>query len=413
MFKKDYKEYMNHIEPEVSLVEAMVEEEKKSTCAGRVRMLRVAVAVFCGVLLLCGGTVAVDAATNGGIQRLLGLKDSIDVGERNAEFVLIEPTEEHPYGTILESKTAEDGTLITVIKSTDDAPVFTCHFDGGEGYGDFTFACSLNDCETKEEFEEKVYRQFALALKDYKPKESIVEEIIEKLELIKQDIGTETAMQDGCTMGVQRAINDLKAGKGVVTVEEKEREVVEEIVIAVIKEKDDVPMFSCYFNMNDGNRSFDIECSLKYCKTKEEIAWKVYVQLMRAFEPCRTNNRLREAVIEKLELVKLGIGTGTDLQDGSAMGVQFMIDDLRANTGKIRVMEHVITDCDDVDGDGDRNEVLGLTFFHLDFEAMKQETEETGKKEFVVEAIAGIPGKYRVRVEYYEPGLLYFLEPME
>ena len=25
----------------------------------------------------------------------------------------------------------------------------------------------------------------------------------------------------------------------------------------------------------------------------------------------------------------------------------------------------------------------------------------------------GIPGKYRVKVEYYEPGLLYYLEPME
>ncbi len=413
MFKKDYKEYMNKKRPEASLVEAMVEEGKKSTCAGPVRRLRVAAAVFCGILLLCGGTVVADAATNGGIQRLLGLKDSIDVGERDAEFVLIEPTKEHPYGSILESKIAADGTMTTVIKSTDDAPVFTCHFDGGEGYGDFTFACSLKNCETKEEFAEKVYWHFALALKDYKPKESIVEEVIEKLELIKREIGTGTAMQDGCAMGVQRAIDDLRAGKGVVTVEEKEREVAEEIVTAVIKWMDDAPVFSCYFNMNDGNRSFEIECPLKYCKTKEEIAWKVYVELIRAFEQCRTNNPLRKAVIEKLELVKQGIGTGTDLQDGAAMGVQFMIDDLRANTGRVKVMEHVITDWDDADGDGDRNEVLGLTFFHLDFDAMKQETEETGKKEFVVEAIAGIPGKYRVRVEYYEPGLLYFLEPME
>ena len=394
-------------------MEAMVEEEKKSTCSGHVRMFRVAAAVFCGILLLSGGTVAVDAATNGGIQKLLGLKDSIDAGERDAEFVLIEPTEEYPYGGTLETKTAEDGTLITVIKSTDDAPVFTCHFDGGEGYGDFTFACSLKNCETEEDFAEMVYRQFALALKGYKPKASVVGEVIEKLELIKQDIGTGTAMQDGCAMGLQRAMDDLKAGKGVVMVEEKEREVAEEIVTAVIKGTEDAPMFSCYFNMNDGNRSFTIECSLKHCKTKEEIAWKVYAELIRAFEPCRTNTRLREALIGKLELVKLGIGTGTDLQDGSAMGVQLMMDDLRANTGRIRVMEHVITDRDDADGDGDRDEVLGLTFFHLDFDAMKQETEETGKKEFVVEAIAGIPGKYRVRVEYYEPGLLYFLEPVE
>lgn len=413
MFQKDYKEYMNKKRLDASLVEAMVEEEKKSTCSGHVRMPRVATAVFCGMLLLCGGTVVADAATNGGIRRLLGLKDSIDAGERNAEFVLIEPTEEHPYGTIWETKTAEDGTLTTVIKSTDDAPIFTCHFDGGEGYGDFSLGCSLKNCETKEEFAERVYQQFVLGLKDYKLKKSAVEAVIVKLEQVKQDIGTGTEMQDGCAMGVQRAIEDLKAGKGVVTVEEKEREVAEEIVTADITELDGAPVFSCYFNMNDGNRSFGIGCSLKYCKTKEEIAWKVYAELIRTFEPCRTNSPLCKAVIEKLELVKQEIGTGTELQDGSAMGVQLMIDDLRANTGRVRVVEHVITDRDDADGDGKRDEVLGLTFFHIDFDAMKQETEETGKKEFVVEAIAGIPGKCRVRVEYYEPELLYFLELME
>ncbi len=207
---------------------------------------------------------------------------------------MIDPTEEHPYGSILGSKIAEDGTLITEIKSTDDVSVFTFNFAGGEGYGDFTFACSFMNCETKEEFAEKVYQHLTLALKDYKPNKAIVKEVIEKLEMIKQEVGTGTAMRDGC-----------------------------------------------------------------------------------------------------------------------AMGVQFMIDDLIANTGRLKVMEHIITDSDDVDGDGDLNEVLGLSFFNFDFEAMKQETEETGKREFVVEAIAGIPGKYRVKVEYYEPGLLYYLERME
>lgn len=413
MFKKEYKDYMNQIKPKVSLVEAMVEEEKKSIYARPGRSLRVAAAVFFGVLLVGGGTVAVDAATNGGIQRLLGLKDSVGVGEKRAEFVLIDPTEEHPYGSILESKIAEDGTLITEIKSTDDVPVFTFNFAGGEGYGDFVFACSFIDCETKEEFAEKVYQYLTLSLKAYKPNKAIVKEVIEKLEMIKQEVGTGTAMRDGCAMGVQLAIDDLRAGKGVVTYEGKKHEVVEEIVIADIKEVDGASVFSCYFNMNDGNASFEIGCSLKYCKTKEEIAWKVYVEMMRAFEQCRTNNPLRKAVIEKLELVKQEIGTGTNLKDGAAMGVQFMIDDLIANTGRLKVMEHIITDSDDVDGDGDLNEVLGLSFFNFDFEAMKQETEETGKREFVVEAIAGIPGKYRVKVEYYEPGLLYYLERME
>ena len=92
-----------------------------------------------------------------------------------------------------------------------------------------------------------------------------------------------------------------------------------------------------------------------------------YVQLTRALEQCRTNGPLRKAVLEKLELVKQEIGTGTDLQDGSAMGVQLMIDDLTANTGRKQVVEHVITDSEDADGDDDCTEVLGLTFFFFDY----------------------------------------------
>ena len=411
MFQKDYKDYMNTVKPDASLVEAMVEEQKNAKSGRVARAFKVAAAMFAGILLLCGGTVAVDAATDGGIQRLLGIKDSIGVGESNVEFILVEPTEEQPYGIFMGNQIAEDGTSTTVIKTTDDTPVFTCAVADDEGIWSFQIACQFMGDETKEEVAKKVYWQFTQMFKNYKIKETMVEEILEQLEVAKQEIGTGTDLQDGCAMGVQLAMDDLKSGKYVVPVEEKELE--EEIVTAVIKKLDEEPVFSCYFNMNDGNRSFDISCSLRYCNTKEEIAWKVYVQLTRAFEQCGTNNPLRKAVIEKLKLVKQEIGTGTDLQDGSAMGVQFMIDDLTANTGRVRVVEHVIMDTNDADGDGDVYEVLGLTFFYFDFDAMKQVTEETGQKEFVVEAIAGIPGKYRVRVEYYEPGLLYYLEPIE
>ena len=411
MFQKDYKEYMNMIKPDAYLVEAMVEEQSKSKVGTPAKILKVAAAVFAGMFLLFGGTVAVDAATDGGIKKLLGIKDSIRTGEVETEFLLVEPTEEQPYGIFMGNQIAEDGTSTTVIKTTDDAPIFTCAVVDDEGIWSFQIAYQFMGDETKEEVAKKVYWQFTQMFKNYKIKETMVEEIVEQLEAAKQEIGKGTDLQDGCAMGMQLAIDDLKAGEYVVPVKEKELEA--EIVTAVIKELEEAPVFSCYFNMNDGNRSFDISCSLKYCNTKEEIAWKVYVYLTRALEQCRTNNPLRKEVIGKLELVKQEIGTGTDLQDGSAMGVQLMIDDLTANTGRKRVMEHAIMDTNDTDGDGDVYEVLGYSFFNFDFDAMKQVTEETGQKEFVVEAIAGIPGKYRVRVEYYEPGLLYYLEPME
>ncbi len=415
MFQKEYKDYMNMVKPEASLVESMVEEQSKAN-SGRTaaKAFRVAAAVFAGILLLCGGTVAVDAATDGGIQRLLGIKDSLVVGRQHAELVLAERTEDLPYGGKLETYVSEDGTVTSIITSTDDAPVFSCYFDVEEQNWSYQLVCSLKDCETAEEFSERVYKHFAQTFHDFEFDENRAEFVIENLEQIKQEIGTGTAMQDGCAMGVQQAIDHLKAGKNVVPVKEKEREVAEDIVTAQITGTEDEPKFSCYFNnVNNSSSSYNISCSLKYCKTQEEIAWKVYVYLTRALEQCRTNNPLRKEVIEKLELVKQEIGTGTDLQDGSAMGVQLMIDDLTANTGRKSVMEHMIMDTNDTDGDGDVYEVLGYSFFNFDFDAMKLETEKTGNTEFIVEAIAGIPGKYRVKVEYYEPGLLYYLERIE
>jgi len=96
----------------------------------------------------------------------------------------------------------------------------------------------------------------------------------------------------------------------------------------------------------------------------------------------------------------------------SVLGMQFMIDDLRKHSGMVKIVETVLYDFQDVDDDGDREEVLGLSFLKLDFEAMKFETEKTGKKEFEVETAAGISGRYCVKVEMYEPTLIYHCEPM-
>jgi len=249
--------------------------------------------VFCGIFLLCSGTIAADAATNGGIQRLFGLKDSVGIGAANTEFVHKEPEAGQNDGYSMELRRAEDGTVTTVIK-------------------------------------------------------------------------------------------------------------------AVVDE----PMFSCYISAVDNDWNYQISTSLKHCVTKEEFAWKIYAQLVQVFESVRANKTMCNEIADELEKVKKEAGTGTDLQDGCVLGMQFMIDDLRKHSGMVKIVETVLYDFQDVDDDGDREEVLGLSFLKLDFEAMKFETEKTGKKEFEVETAAGISGRYCVKVEMYEPTLIYHCEPM-
>lgn len=322
MFRKEYRDFMNAVKPEEALVEAVIEmhgelngaspaetaraaiatSPAKATrtaasparAAKPMKMLKVAAIVFCALLVLSAGTVVVDAATGGGVQRLLGIKDSVVAGENKTEVVLKEPEGEENYGGSMETEVEDDGTVTVVITTSDDAPVFSCNFE------------------------------------------------LEKY-----------------------------------------------------------------------NREYQIGTSLKYCNTKEEIAWKVYQQCKRAFSMGTFNEKMQSAIIGELEKVKKEIGTGDEVKDGCAMGVQFMIDEFRTGYGMLEVVENVVIDRDDVDGDGDCEEVLGLSFLKLDFQEMQLVTERTGQKEFVVDAVAGIPGKYRVTVISYAPSLSYYTKKLD
>ena len=312
MFKDEYQDYMNAVKPENSLVESMVELQRSQCCQSAVRTaraVRVAAAALCGLLVFSGGTIAVDAATGGGVQRLLGLKDSISVGEVQTEFVLVEPEVNYDdfmvdgsveteiafdYGNSMESKIDEDGNVTTVITSSDDAPIF-----------------------------------------------------------------------------------------------------------------------HCYISSEDENTVFQCAGSLKDCVTEEDYALTVYVQLEQMFNMyVRNNKKMCEWIVEELAQLKQEIGSGTDMQDGCAAGVQLMIDDLKSNyDGTESIVKIHAVDLQDEDGDGDWTEVVGLSLVRIDFNAWKEETERTGKTEFEVEAIAGVPGTYRFEMFSYGPEAHWYCEP--
>ena len=126
----------------------------------------------------------------------------------------------------------------------------------------------------------------------------------------------------------------------------------------------------------------------------------------------RNNKKMCEWIVEELAQLKQEIGSGTDMQDGCAAGVQLMIDDLKSNyDGTESIVKIHAVDLKDEDGDGDRTEVVGLSLVRIDFNAWKEETERTGKTEFEVEAIAGVPGTYRFEMFSYGPEAHWSCEP--
>lgn len=314
MFKDEYQDYMSEVRPENSLVESMVEAQRNQRSQRTVkpaRAVRVAAAALCGLLVFSGGTIAVDAATGGGVQRLLRLKDSISVGEVKTEFVLTE-TEEN-YDNAMEDNSMEMGQE-------------TVHHH-------------VNSMESKID-------------------------------------------EDGN-------------------------------VTTVITSSDDAPVFHCYISSEDENTVFQCAGSLKDCVTEEDYALTVYVQLEQMFNMyVRNNKKMCEWIVEELAQLKQEIGSGTDMQDGCAAGVQLMIDDLKSNyDGTESIVKIHAVDLKDEDGDGDRTEVVGLSLVRIDFNAWKEETERTGKTEFKVETFAGVPGTYRFEMFSYGPEAHWSCEP--
>lgn len=296
MFEKEYKAMMEDVVPETALVEALVERQKQGKKPVFVpKAMKVAAAVLCGFLLLGGSVVAVDAATDGGIRKLFGLKNTVAFGTDKVVMKEAEPKRGQDF-TRVGTYINDNGEMVFHITSSEDIPVFAARF---EFEGDF-----------------------------------------EKY----------------------------------------------------------------------GKYCMQIGMPLRYCETKEDVAWAVYKACFTIAERrVREEEKLREMLIKEFKKLQEETGSGDMIKDGIVLGIQYAIDAIEAREGKnIEILRFQVPDTKDFDGDGDTEEIRGYAYYKVDKDAWEKESAETGKMEFVVEAMGGIPGKYLVTVKGYEFSTLYY-----
>lgn len=299
MLEQDYKELMNEIRPEEAMVEAMVDRQK----AGRKvaffpKMMKIAAAVLCSLVVLAGGVVAADAATDGAVRKLFGFKDSVSNGTMEAKFVERKHAYKNHYSYTLYD---ENGEMIVHAGRKEDTPMFLFGFElSDEDASYLSVPLTRRELEPEDVYEWHVYysihSQVAFLSGDYYGYEyekgtAEYEEMVQSIEDNLKEIDTSTELGKACARGIQRALEDFK---------------------------------------DDRN-------------------WKVL--------PFR--------IWDKVNLTDKGNWT-----------------------------------------------LRGISYVKVDTEEWMRETEETGRTEFIVEAIGGVKKTYKVKVKSYSP-FEYTYEPVE
>ncbi len=211
MLEQDYKELMQDVKPDAVLVEKMVEQCRERKRVVLPKAMKVAAAVLCGLVVLAGGTVAVDAATDGAVRRLFGLGESVVIG---AEMVSVskERLEEDDWSQVNIRKD-ENGKMICEISSTSDAPIFAWYFEiGTTSYNQFQY--TFDRCNTEEDYAWSLYECLSRCFsKRFRKGKSGHEEFLSELERCVEQLDTENAFQRACAQGIQWFMDDLKSEK--------------------------------------------------------------------------------------------------------------------------------------------------------------------------------------------------------
>ncbi len=209
MLEQDYKELMQEVRPDTALVEKMVEQSKGRRRVVLPKAMKVAAAVLCGLVVLAGGTVAVDAATDGAVRKLFGLGESVVIG---AEMVSVskERSEEDDWSQVNIRKD-ENGKMICEISSTGDAPIFAWYFEiGTKSYNQFQN--TFKRCDTEEDYAWSLYECLSRCFSDrFRKGKFGHEEFLSELERCMEQLDTENAFQRACAQGIQWFMDDLKS----------------------------------------------------------------------------------------------------------------------------------------------------------------------------------------------------------
>ena len=219
MLEQNYKELMQEIRPDTELVEKMVEAQSK----GRKhvvlpRVMKTVAAVLCGLVVLAGGTVAVDAATDGGVRKLFGFKDSFGIGGDAVNITQRVPAEGEQgwmSGISVGMTLGQNKETTIEIVSSGDNPIFSWYFELGDGNHQFAHEFKVSTSE--EEYAWELYERLNSVYGDeYKKGTKLQEAFLAELTKCKEQIGTETEFKKACVQGIQWFMDDLTAGRNVV-----------------------------------------------------------------------------------------------------------------------------------------------------------------------------------------------------
>lgn len=218
MLEQDYKELMQEVRPDTALVEKMIEAQSQKKRGLFPKAMKVAAAVLCGLVVLAGGTVAVDAATDGAVRKLFGFQDSFGIGGDAVNITRRVPSEgeqEWMSGISVGMTLGQNKEITIEIVSSGDDPIFSWYFELGDG--NHHFAHAFQTCASEEEYAWDLYARLnQVYADDYKKGTKQHEAFLAELTKCKEQIGTETGFQKACIQGIQWFTDDLTAGRNVV-----------------------------------------------------------------------------------------------------------------------------------------------------------------------------------------------------
>lgn len=219
MLEQDYKELMQEVKADEALVERMVElqgQGRKRVVLPRV--MKTVAAVLCGLVVLAGGTVAVDAATDGGVRKLFGFQDSFGIGGDSVKFTRRVPSEDEQEwmaGMSVGMTLGQNKETTIEIVSSGANPIFSWYFELGNGIHQFGHAFEMASSE--EEYAWELYHRLNLVYADkFKVGTKYHEDFLAELTKCKEQIGTEDGFRRACIQGIQWFMDDLTEGGNVV-----------------------------------------------------------------------------------------------------------------------------------------------------------------------------------------------------
>lgn len=214
MLEQDYKELMNEIRPEEAMVEAMVDRQK----AGRKvaffpKMMKIAAAVLCSLVVLAGGVVAADAATDGAVRKYFITKESFRKGTYETEFDETQLTEKNHYTTTLWNENGEE--VLVYIMKNEESQIFEFDF----GFGCLGMELMPLELETEAMYPWKVYSAVSNVISKVYEKNGWErgpigdEKVVRNLEASLEKIDRSTEFGEACALGVEYVIEDFRENR--------------------------------------------------------------------------------------------------------------------------------------------------------------------------------------------------------